>query len=102
MTLEYIVMNHVAARDYSAPVITNTKITKMSTGCDAVTTGRYPRVLQDRRRYSVTRFWRICAYHQMTSLDRIPAVTETDAISTQRDGINFGRRKVEDDTAVFA
>ena len=40
-------------------------------------------------------------YHEMTSLNRIPAVTETDANSTQRDGINFGRRKVEDDKAVF-
>ena len=41
-------------------------------------------------------------YLEMTSLDRIPAGTETDANSAQRDVINFGRRKVEDDTAVFA
>ena len=40
-------------------------------------------------------------YLEMTSLDRIPAGTETDANSTQRDGINVDRRKVEDDTAVF-
>ena len=43
-----------------------------------------------------------CAqYLEMTSLDKIPAGTETDANSTQRDGINVDRRKVEDDTAVF-
>ena len=41
-------------------------------------------------------------YLEMTSLDRIPAVIETDENSTQRDGINFGRRKFEDDTAVVA
>ena len=41
-------------------------------------------------------------YHQMTSLDRIPAVTETNANSTQRYGINVDRSKVEDDTTVFA
>ena len=41
-------------------------------------------------------------YLEMTSIDRIPAVTETDANSTQRDGINFGCRKVEDDRTVFA
>ena len=41
-------------------------------------------------------------YLEMTSLDRIPAITETDESSTQRDGINFGRRKFEDDTAVVA
>ena len=40
-------------------------------------------------------------YLEMTSLDRITAVTETNANSTQRDGINVGCRKVEDDTAVF-
>ena len=39
-------------------------------------------------------------YLEMTSLDRIPARTETDANSTKRDGSNFGCRKVEDDTAV--
>ena len=40
-------------------------------------------------------------YLEMTSFDRIPAGTETNANTAQRDGINFGRRKVEDDTAVF-
>jgi hypothetical protein len=39
-------------------------------------------------------------YHEMTSLDRIPTVTETNANSTQRNGINVDRRKFEDDTAV--
>ena len=40
-------------------------------------------------------------YHEMTSLDRIPAVTETNANSTQGDGINVDRSKAEDDTTVF-
>ena len=40
-------------------------------------------------------------YHEMTSLDRIPTVNETNANSTQRDGINVDRRKFEDDTTVF-
>ena len=48
VTLEYVLLNHVAARDCSALRITNTKIMKMWTGCDAVTTRRYSRVLQDR------------------------------------------------------
>ena len=41
-------------------------------------------------------------YHEMTSLERIPTVTETNANSTERDGINVDRRKFEDDKAVFA
>jgi len=41
-------------------------------------------------------------YHEMTSLDRVPTVTETNTNSTQRDGINVDRRKFEDDTTVFA
>ena len=40
-------------------------------------------------------------YHEMTSLDRIPAVTETNANSTQSDGINVDSRKAEDDTTGF-
>ena len=41
-------------------------------------------------------------YHEVTSLDRIPTVTETNANSTERDSINVDRRKFEDDTTVFA
>ena len=41
-------------------------------------------------------------YHEMTSLDKIPAATEANENSTQRDGINVDRRKFEDDKAVFA
>jgi len=40
-------------------------------------------------------------YLEMTSLDRIPAVTETNANSTQRVGINVDSRKAEDDTMDF-
>ena len=35
-------------KGYSAPSVTNTKIMKMWTGCDTVSYGRYPSVLQDR------------------------------------------------------
>ena len=59
----------------------------------------YPKIDED----TVSRVPRESAqYHQMTSLDRIPAVTETNANSTQRYGINVDRSKVEDDTTVFA
>ena len=40
-------------------------------------------------------------YHEMTSLDKIPAATEANENSTQRDGINVDRRKFEDDRTVF-
>jgi uncharacterized membrane protein YagU involved in acid resistance len=48
VTLEYCVLNHVAARDCSALRLTSMKVMKMWTGSYAVTSGRYPRVLQDR------------------------------------------------------
>ena len=40
-------------------------------------------------------------FHEMTSLDKIPAIIETNANSTQRYGIHVDRSKSEDDTTVF-